>query len=279
MSSGSDSNIAGQKRMRIDAATVPPVPESAEAPLAAVLVSVSRQPPRCSPGRLDSEWQPEFTHQCFTKGRVPGQRDPRLRVWYRDPDLHWCGLFTTSSPSDRAAPAVDVASSLDLVTPPGGIVVQKDTSVDAGWQAIEVAGLHPLASTWAPPGTCVQEYTASGSRFVVHRWDLGSPWAVELHGRMETLAVWLIETASRVDASDPRWGIFAIYAVSSGDEGSCPYSFVGYATVCEQVGWSQGMRSLQYRSDCFLVLRVAAPQTASQTPSGVSVPMPCESRR
>lgn len=249
MSSGSDSNISGQKRLRVDAATTSSGPESEDSPLAAVSVSVSRDPPVSSPTRLDSEWQPEFTHQCFSKGRVPGQRDPRLRVWYRDPDLHWCGLFTTSSPSyasDRAAPVVDVASLLSLITPPGGIVVQKSSSIDAGWQAVEVAGLQPLASTWTPPGTRVQEYTASGRRFVVHRWDLGSPWAVELHGRMETLAVWLIETASRVDASDPRWGIFAIYAVASDsgacDVGSCSYSFVGYATVCEHDGWNGRIR-------------------------------------
>lgn len=66
---------------------------------------------------------------------------------------------------------------------------------------------------WAPPGTRVASYAVGPRRFFVQRWQPAS--SPELRGYMErlgALALWLIESASAVDAGDERWEMLTTYA-------------------------------------------------------------------
>lgn len=232
--------VRQETQPRIPSVDAASVPAGAALPPPAVLVSVAPEPPLGSMPQRDLEWVPEFTHQIFPKGRLD-LAGAKLRISYRDPDLAWRGVYT----SPTAVAGLD--SLLDLVTPPGDEVIVANHSEEGAWAAFPSARLAPISPDWAPPGEPVSEYTlASGRRFVVSRWDLGGPagGATEvMHRRMETLAVWLIETASRVDASDPRWIVFGLYErlPDGGAVGETPavvaaaagsrYSFIGYATA------------------------------------------------
>jgi len=74
---------------------------------------------------------------------------------------------------------------------------------------------------WAPPGARVAAYEVGRQRFFVQRWQPAS--SPELRGYMErlgALALWLIESASAVDAGDERWEVLSAYAEPAGDEGA-----------------------------------------------------------
>ena len=68
------------------------------------------------------------------------------------------------------------------------------------------------AAAWAPPGELVRAYARGPAAFAVHRWaPSASPELQAYHARLAALALWLIENASAIDASDHRWEVLSVY--------------------------------------------------------------------
>jgi hypothetical protein len=242
-----DSPSPGRKRARLETGVFSlqaSSPSLAPAGLAAVLplvgpaathtpqvrISVSRSPPS-SATPSEAEWVPEFTHQCFPLP-LTKHADPLLRIWYRDPDLAWCGAFSSTAGSLEE----DIYGMLELVTPDESrpsLLLREAPDVLRWPDLSTLPPPPPPAASWSPPGVCVASYAAAGLSFVVHRWALDSPALRAYHDRMSTLGPWLIETASRVNTADPRWTVFGVFQRrgEEGEGGGAAFSFVGYATV------------------------------------------------
>lgn len=211
---------------------------------------------RCGECCKLASFSPSFTHQLFPEENVYGYANPRVCVEYSEPSLAM-SLTGRSAPPDTKAvdaaalgvPQDDIRKSLKL-----GI---SDALSDA--LAMAADGVHasepfsPLdiraaerepPTVTMPPGVCVSRYeraegtnlagaasAASGAslsqsrKFVIHRWrPADDPALVALHDRMGTLATWLIETASPIDATDPKWTVYGAWEVlehsASGSDGT-----------------------------------------------------------
>ncbi len=75
------------------------------------------------------------------------------------------------------------------------------------------------SAPWAPPGRCIHTYTRGAAAFAVHQWSpAASPELLAYHARLATLAMWLIENASAIDSTDPRWDVLSVYQTGGGEE-------------------------------------------------------------
>ena len=69
---------------------------------------------------------------------------------------------------------------------------------------------------------------AHGHTCAINQYDLSNPIARRLHRTLESMAIWFIENASRIDPSDHRWKMLVLYII---DEELSQCWCVGYCTL------------------------------------------------
>jgi hypothetical protein len=159
----------------------------------------------------------------------------------------------------------DILELMGAALPPGFPAASFSTAVGPGAcspmappLALQFFPPAPAPATWTPPGRCIHTYTRGGggssgagaSTFSVHRWAPSASTDLQAYlARMSTLAMWLIETASAIDVTDPRWEVLSVYQTGGqqhleggGEEeeeeeedkaeaAPPPPALVGYATI------------------------------------------------
>lgn len=95
--------------------------------------------------------------------------------------------------------------------------------------------VHDAAENFKPLGALVSSYSKQiGERerhFEIYEVPLdGNDAAQQLHANMQTMALWFIEGADRVDVTDPRWVVYVTYERSN-SSGKGTFAPVGYVTL------------------------------------------------
>lgn len=215
---------------------------------------------RCRACCEAASFAPPFTHQVFPEETIYGFADPKIVVGLQQPALMMsvkaASFLEGEAAADAAAlgvPQDDVRSCLKLGVSEALLEAMLSTLAPAGARSsftpLDIRASEPEPPHVAvPPGACVARYkrsdraahpeAAGGSssgasaahsrQFVVHRWSpADDPALVALHDRMQTLATWLIESASPIDARDPKWTVYGLWEVMSD---------VGHAAARELAG-------------------------------------------
>ncbi|KAJ1882790.1 histone acetyltransferase 1 [Coemansia sp. RSA 1722] len=103
-----------------------------------------------------------------------------------------------------------------------------------------------------PPGRKIHEYTRESIQYEVYLGDFSSEVVRRYHERMQTFALFFIEGAQFIDATDERWKIYMVFEklVLEGHATAC-YSLVGFTTVYGFYHWPDMKRM---RISQFLIL-------------------------
>lgn len=220
----------------------------------------STVPASATAADTSARFQPLFVHQMFPLEKIFGYKQPKLQIFYTDPDMRIAvvgsavGVKTDAAVPDptgqsgklvRVAPdgiGACLSKALPEHFPVDQITTRLGPAASAPLTASELrfypaaaeagsGGGAGIGSSWRPFGTLAALYTVtpssagSGSSitrtFALRRWRISeSPSARAYHDRVSTLSMWLIETASAIDTNDDRWTCFGLYEVVRADAGS-----------------------------------------------------------
>ncbi|TYZ60046.1 hypothetical protein PybrP1_007237 [[Pythium] brassicae (nom. inval.)] len=168
-------------------------------------------------------FSPRFTYHAFGRQEtVQGYEELRVAVLFSAYDFRVCldVHFTEQEPG-----ADDVVEKISPSLPEG-FTLDRAEFEDC---------VHTAAAAFKPLGACVSVYSklvdSRERHFEIYEVPLdGDDAAQQLLANLQTMALWFIEGADRVDVADPRWVVYLTYERSEAG-GSGAFAPVGYVTL------------------------------------------------
>ena len=105
---------------------------------------------------------------------------------------------------------------------------------------------------FVPIGTMRQEETLpDGSSLQIFYFTADSPEAVKFVNRMQTFAVWLIETGQGIEVPDPKWNVFTLYHVEKGPGNQPIHTLLGFYTAYRYWVYDKVPPLFHFVSSCY----------------------------
>eukprot|EP00802_Teleaulax_amphioxeia_P009965 Tamp_09990.p1 GENE.Tamp_09990~~Tamp_09990.p1 ORF type:complete len:580 (-),score=204.40 Tamp_09990:276-2015(-) len=189
----------------------------------------------CEAGRF----APLYTHQVFytAQGKdeeasdrerqelIIGYDEPKLEISYAANSLKAHVEFSCKGQVD-----VKLLKQESLSRTPVLNSLHKRVPMD---YATKLSAVQAEAEApFSPLGTLLEEEKLpDGGLLQVFHFTADSPEAVKLVQRMQTFAVWLIETGQAIEVPDPRWNILTLYRVDKGADEQPVHTMLGFYTA------------------------------------------------
>ena len=189
----------------------------------------------CEAGRF----APLYTHQVFYTAQVKdeeasdrerqeliiGYDEPKLEISYAANSLKAHVEFSCKGQVD-----VKLLKQESLSRTPVLNSLHKRVPMD---YATKLSAVQTEAEApFSPLGTLrEEEKLPDGDLLQVFHFTADSPEAVKLVQRMQTFAVWLIETGQAIEVPDPRWNILTLYRVDKGADEQPVHTMLGFYTA------------------------------------------------
>jgi len=185
-------------------------------------------------------FSPLFTHQVFyTPGDVLdadenkrthreliiGYEEPTLEIVYAANSLKAFIDFRKKTEVETKLLKRDNLSRTSILN-----CLHKRVPMD---YATKLSAVQSEAETpFMPIGTLrEEEQLEDGSSLQIFHFIADNPEAVKLVNRMQTFAVWLIETGQAIEVPDPNWNIFTLYRVEKGADNQALHTMLGFYTA------------------------------------------------
>jgi hypothetical protein len=158
-------------------------------------------------------FQPLYTHQVFYKARnkedvdterehqelIIGYEDPHLEIVYAANSLKACAQWRNSA-------QVDIKLLREHHLTRTSVLDSVQTRVPMDYATKLSAVQTEAEAPFTPLGTLREHETLpDGSSLQIFHFTADTPETVKLVNRMQTFAVWLIETGQPIEVPDPKW--------------------------------------------------------------------------
>ena len=185
------------------------------------------------------EFPPAYTHQIFFTPRpsasqtdgegsrghqelIIGYEDPRLEVVYAANTLKSFFRFQHSA-------QVEVKLLRKAGLTRTSIINALQTNVPTDWSTKLSEVQEEVDKPFTPIGALREEETLpDGSRLQIFHFTADSDEAVKLVRRMQTFAIWLIETGQSIEVPDRKWNILTLYRVEKRADEQDLHTFIGF---------------------------------------------------
>uniref|UniRef100_A0A8C6UAU6 Histone acetyltransferase type B catalytic subunit n=1 Tax=Neogobius melanostomus TaxID=47308 RepID=A0A8C6UAU6_9GOBI len=173
-------------------------------------------------------FHPEYSHQTFGDDEVAfGYKGLQIQLYYTAGNLSTLFKVKYSSKVTEKFDCVeadDIEAKIREIIPAGFTC-----NVDDFNSFLE------KDANFKPFGTLLHAYTVHNEEageltYQIYKADMTCPGFQEYHERLQTFLMWLIETASFIDADDDHWDFFLVFEKYNKD-GETLYATVGYMTV------------------------------------------------
>ena len=181
------------------------------------------------------QFPPLYTHQVFftqREGDNAEREHQELIVGYEEPKLEivYAGNCLKAGISfSHSGQPVEVKRLKQHGLTRTSILNSLHTRVPMDYAAKMADVQAEAQAPFTPLGTLRDEETLSdGSRVQIFHFTADSPAAVEFVRRMQTFAVWLIETGQGIEVPDPKWNILTLYRVERGADNTNVHTMLGF---------------------------------------------------
>jgi hypothetical protein len=189
----------------------------------------------CEVGRF----RPEYTHQVFytPQGKeddealrelqelIIGYDEPKLDISYAANSLKAHIEFSCKGRVEQKLLKKDNLSRTSILDSLHKRVPMDYATKLSAVQAEAEAPFEPLGTMRE------EEKLPDGSSLQIFHFTADTPEAVKLVHRMQTFAVWLIETGQPIEVPDHRWNILTLYRVEKGANDQTVHTMLGFYTV------------------------------------------------
>jgi hypothetical protein len=182
---------------------------------------------------------PSYTHQVFYNERGSGDNvedraDQELIIGYEDPELEITyaanSLKAYFEFRHSAQVAVKLLKQNNLTRTSTLNSLHSRVPMDYATKLSEVQD--EANAPFTPVGALHdQEELPDGSLLQIFHFTVESPEAVQFVRRMQTFAIWMIETGSVLEVPDRRWNVLTLYRVETGSNNQDVHTLLGFCTA------------------------------------------------